>query len=205
MTLLHLMSSANLRCSFDLFHLYFVKPEFFVGYSLALDQYCDASSLNCLRYAEALDIILRGMTSTRLTGAALTGWIDEPWAKKGASRSVFFQRVIARFCPDFIEPLLARANQDLITVGFDFWSDPGTTNCIYRTFSTLLAFDWSLVGFIGSQDAHFIQRLNRQSCYEFQRAKKFLENFSQFCDYRNMKLKTISERFDVSIPGIYPI
>ena len=138
------------------------------------------------------------MTSTRLTGAALTGWIDEPWAKKGASRSVFFQRVVARFCPEFIEPLLARATQPVIMVGFDFWSDPGITNSIYRTFSTLLAFNWSLVGFICSQDSHFVQRLNRQSCHEFQRAKKFMENFSQFCNFRNMKLKSVSARFDVS-------
>ena len=77
------------------------------------------------------------MTSTRLTGAALTGWIDEPWARKGASRSVFFQRVVARFCPEFIQPLLERARDDLITIGFDFWSDAGITNSIYRTFATL--------------------------------------------------------------------
>ena len=143
------------------------------------------------------------MTSTRLTGAALTGWIDEPWARKGASRSVFFQRVVARFCPEFIQPLLERARDDLITIGFDFWSDAGITNSIYRTFATLLAFDWCTVGFICSQDSNFIDRLNRQSCHEFQRAKKFMENFSQFCNYRNLKLKSVSERFDVCYKFYY--
>ena len=138
------------------------------------------------------------MTSTRLTGRDLQGWIDEPWAKKGESRTVFFQRVITRFCPDFVEPLLERAAEEYITVGFDFWSDPGVTNCIYRAFSTLLAFDWSIVGLIASQDSNFIHRLNRQSRHEFFRAKKFLENFTQLCEYRNLRLKSNSERLNVS-------
>ena len=144
------------------------------------------------------------MTSTKLTGAALQGWIDEPWAKKGESRTVFFQRVITRFCPEFIGPILSRARDNFITIGFDFWSDPGTTNSIYRAFATLLAFDWTTVGFIASQDSNFIQRLNRQSRHEFFRAKKFLEHFTEFCEFRNLKLKSSSERFDVSYNGIYP-
>ena len=137
------------------------------------------------------------MTSTRLTGRELEGWIDEPWAKKGASRTVFFQRVITRFCPDFIGPILERATQDFITVGYDFWSDPGVTNSIYRTFATLLAFDWSTVGLIASQNSNFVQRLNRQSRHEFFRAKKFMEHFTEFCEYRNLQLKSQSERLDV--------
>ena len=203
---------------------YFIKPQFFVGFSLALDKYCDDSPLNCLKYAEVIDVILRGikliihlfylvclvflnlilkmvilgMTSTRLTGRELEGWIDEPWAKKGESRTVFFQRVITRFCPDFIGPILERATQKFITVGYDFWSDPGVTNSIYRAFSTLLAFDWSTVGLIASQNSTFVQRLNRQSRHEFFRAKKFLEHFTEFCEYRNLRLKINSERLDVS-------
>ena len=153
---------------------------------------------------------LLGMTSTRLTGRALEGWLDEPWAMKGESRTVFFQRVITRFCPDFINPLLERATQEYITIGYDFWSDPGITNSIYRAFSTFLAFDWSNVGLIASQDSNFIHRLNRQSRHEFFRAKKFLENFSQFCDYRSLELGPNSERLNVSTlfslcwSGIYP-
>ena len=148
------------------------------------------------------------MTPKHLTGRALEGWLDEPWAKKGESRTVFFQRVITRFCPDFIEPLLERATQDFITVGYDFWSDPGITNSIYRAFATLLAFDWTIVGLIASQDGSFVQRLNRQSRHEFFRAKKFLEHFSQLCEYRNLRLKANSERLNVStgyIPFYYKI
>ena len=139
------------------------------------------------------------MTSRRRTGAELTGWLDEPWAYRGESRSVFFQNVLVRFCPGFINPILARATQDLITVGYDFWSDVGVSNSIYRTFASLLAFDWCIVAFIASQDAIFVRRLNRQSSHEFQRAKQFLENFSIFCDFRNMKLGQSSERFGVSV------
>ena len=128
------------------------------------------------------------MTPPQLTGRALEGWLDEPWAKKGESRTVFFQRVITRFCPDFIEPLLRRAVQEYITIGYDFWSDPGVTNSIYRTFATLLAFDWSVVGLIASQDSSFIQRLNRQSRHEFFRAKKFLLNLLS-C-FRGVRRKT---------------
>ena len=146
------------------------------------------------------------MTSTLLTGTDLQGWIDEPWARKGESRTVFFQRVITRFCPDFIQPLLDRATQEYITVGFDFWSDPGVTNSIYRTFSTLLAFDWTVVGLIASQDSGFVQRLNRQSRHEFFRAKKFMENFTQLCEYRKLKLGSNSERLNVSkLSGYIPL
>ena len=93
---------------------------------------------------------------------------------------------------------MERATQDYITVGYDFWSDPGVTNLIYRSFATLLAFDWTIVGLIASQEANFSQRLNRQSRHEFFRAKKFLEHFSELCEYRNLPLKSNSERLNVS-------
>ena len=41
---------------------HFIQPRFFVGYSLALDEYC-ADTVNRSRYAEALTVILRGMSS----------------------------------------------------------------------------------------------------------------------------------------------
>ena len=145
------------------------------------------------------------MTSPRRTGESLTGWIDEPWAYRGQSRSVFFQNVLVRFCPTFINPILSRATQEVITIGYDFWSDAGVSNSIYRTFASLLAFDWCIVAFIASQDSVFVRRLNRQSSHEFHRAKQFLENFSSFCEYRNMKLGQSSERFGVScLHSLFP-
>ena len=139
-----------------------------------------------------------GMTSTRRTGTDLEGWLDEPWAMKGQSRSVFFQKVLERFCPGFINPLLARASEDVITCGFDFWSDCSVTNVIYRTLAMLLGFDWALVGYIASQDAVFIKRLNKQSLHEYHRARTFMENFSDHCQFRNMRMGPNSRRFDVS-------
>lgn len=39
---------------------YFIQPKYFVGFSQALDRYCEESHLNCLNYAGALDYILKG-------------------------------------------------------------------------------------------------------------------------------------------------
>ena len=137
------------------------------------------------------------MTSPNRTGADLQGWIDAPWAIRGQSRSVFFQNVLVRICPDFINPLLARAADDLVTIGYDFWSGAGT-DAIYRTFAMIHGFDWGLVGFIASQDSVFIRRLNKHSKHDFQRAKQFLEQFTEYNCYRNMALGPQSDRFDVS-------
>ena len=138
------------------------------------------------------------MTSPNKTGADLQGWIDEPWAIRGQSRSVFFQNILTRFCPALMNPLLARANESLITIGFDFWSDRGTTNSIYRAFSMLIGWDWGLIGFIASQDAVFIQRLTAQSAHEYNRARQFMEQFSDFCNYRNLKMGSQSRLYEVN-------
>ena len=138
------------------------------------------------------------MTSPRRTGAELEGWLTEPWAIRGQSRSIFFQQVLIRVCPDFINPLLARAEEELVTIGYDFWSSSKVTDAIYRTFAMILGFDWGLVGYMASQTSAFHRRLNRQSHHEYQRAKMFLEEFTQYNQYRNMELGSNSERFDVS-------
>lgn len=39
---------------------YFIEPRFFVGFSQALDRYCEEDHLNCLKFAGALDYILKG-------------------------------------------------------------------------------------------------------------------------------------------------
>ena len=39
---------------------HFIQPRYFVGFSQALDEYCNASFENCLQYAAALDYILKG-------------------------------------------------------------------------------------------------------------------------------------------------
>ena len=174
-----------------------IQPEYFTDFSVALDEYCAESSLNCLQLATAFDYILKGMTSTRRTGAELDGWLTEPWAFKGKSRSVFFQNILVRHSPTLMNPLIARAPDDIVTQGFDFWSDPKVLGSIYRTFSMLLGWDWGLVGFIGSQDSVFIHRLNSQSSHEFNRAKQFMEMFSQFCEYRNLTMGSQSQRFQV--------
>ena len=138
------------------------------------------------------------MTSPNRTGASLIGWIDEPWAIRGQSVPVFFQNVLVRYCPALINPIFSRINEELVTTEFDFWSDAGIANCIYRAYAMLLGWDWSLLAFIGCQDSVFVQRLNKQSLHEYNRGKQLLENFTEFCDFRNLRLGDVSRRFDVS-------
>lgn len=71
-------------------------------------------------------------------------------------------------------------------------------NSIYRALANLYAFDWETVGFIACQDDHFIRRLTPQSHHEFIRARTFLQSFSVFCEFRNLRIGPISDRFDVS-------
>ena len=137
------------------------------------------------------------MTPPYLEGIQLEGWIDEPWARRGASRAMFFQKTLERFCPGFINPLLAKAVDDVITKKFDFWSDPKLKDSIYRALSNLFAFDWSTVGFLACQDSNFIHRLTEQSRHEFTRAKTFLQNFTAYCSYHNLKIGPNSELFQV--------
>ena len=176
---------------------YIIKPEYFTEFSLALDDFCAEDVTNCLQLATAFDMILRGMTSTRRTGSELDGWYTEPWAYKGKSRSVFFQNVLVRHCPALLNPIIARSDTDIITIGFDFWSDRSVTNSIYRTFAMLLGWDWGLVAFIASQDSVFVHRLKAQSSHEYHRAKQFMEQFTEFCECRNLKLGSQSKRFQV--------
>ena len=39
---------------------YVIEPRFFIGFSLALDRYCEEEHLNCLKFAGALDYMLKG-------------------------------------------------------------------------------------------------------------------------------------------------
>ena len=128
----------------------------------------------------------------------MEGWLIEPWAQYGAGRARFLQKVLERFCPEFMNPLLALAVDDLITKKFDFWHDPQLINTIYRTLASLYAFDWITVGFISCQDSEFIHRLTAQSTHEYNRARTFLQNFTAFCDFRNLEIGPVSARFDVS-------
>ena len=131
-----------------------------------------------------------------MEGTQLEGWINEPWARRGSSRAKFFQKILERFCPQLMEPLMAEATEDIITQKFDFWSDPDLMNSIFRTLSNLFAFDWDTVGFLACQDSTFIHRLTDQSRHEFIRAKTFLQNFTAFCEYKNLRIGPNSERFD---------
>ena len=131
-----------------------------------------------------------------MEGAQLEGWIDEPWARRGSSRAQFFQKVLERFCPTLMTPLMAKANENIITRKFEFWSDAGLKDQIYRAMSNLFAFDWDSVGFLACQNSDFIHRLTNQSRHEFNRAKTFLQNFTAFCGYHNLKIGPNSERFD---------
>ena len=94
--------------------------------------------------------------------------------------------------------LLDSAKDDLITKKFDFWSDSGLMNSIYRALANLFAFDWETVGYLACQDDIFLRRLTPQSLHEFNRARTFLQNFTAFCEFRNLRVGPASERFDVS-------
>ena len=87
----------------------------------------------------------------------------------------------------------------MITRKFDFWSDSGLLNSIYRALANLYAFDWETVGYIACQDDLFIRRLTSQSLHEFDRARTFLQNFTSFCEFRNLRMGPASERLDVSV------
>ena len=94
--------------------------------------------------------------------------------------------------------LLELAKDDLITRKFDFWSDPALLNSIYRALANLYAFDWVTVGYLACQDDIFLRRLTPQSLHEFNRARTFLQNFTAFCEFKNLRVGPASERFDVS-------
>ena len=95
--------------------------------------------------------------------------------------------------------LIDSAKDDLITKKFDFWSDSGLLNSIYRALANLLAFDWVTVGYIACQDDVFLRRLSSQSLHEFNRARTFIQNFTAFCGFRNLRVGPASDRFDVSV------
>ena len=145
-----------------------------------------------------IDWVFLGLTPPYLSGRELEGWLTESWAQRGASRARFFQNCLLRFCPDLMTELLEMAKDDLITKKFDFWSDPGLMNSIYKALANLFAFDWVTVGFLACQDDLFLRRLTPQSLHEFNRAKTFLQNFTAFCEFRNLRVGPASERFDVS-------
>ena len=66
-----------------------------------------------------------------MTGRDLEGWIDEPWAKRGASRARFFQNVMIRMCPDLINPLLASAKvKRLNYITFEISQGKDHTKCM---------------------------------------------------------------------------
>ena len=135
----------------------------------------------------------------------MEGWITEPWAQRGSSRARFFQNCLIRFCPELMSDLLASAKDELITRKFDFWSDPGLLNSIYRALANLYAFDWVTVGYIACQDDLFLRRLTPQSLHEFTRARTFLQNFTAFCGFKNLRIGSASARFGVSFWGKYLI
>ena len=68
-------SAFNVECKVKMFFRwvssFFIKPQFFVGFSIALDRYIDEAPINCLKYAEVIDIILRGEDIYKFTKNAL--------------------------------------------------------------------------------------------------------------------------------------
>ena len=125
-------------------------------------------------------------------------WIPDEWAVVGASRPMFIQCVLKRFCGPLIDEL--KLPEGIIYASeFSLGVDPAQLSIIDQLFASLLGYNWSIVGFISSTNYYEHDNLDGISRFEYVKARDFLENWTRTEGYRVLRPGPRSISFQVNL------
>ena len=125
-------------------------------------------------------------------------WIPEEWAVEGAPRHMFVQSVLQRFCHPLFDGLKLPEGT-IYASEFALGADPTQLSILDQLVSSLLGYNWSVVGFLSCTD-HFEQnKLDNISRFEFIKARDFLENWIRTEGYRCLRPGERSVTYKVNL------